>query len=172
MNEKTHAAIVKELKVEEGFRSTPYKDTVGQLTIGYGRNLHGLPLTEKEFITLFPNEDVKNNHLRWLDKAFQKRPITKKEAEYLLDNVIEICEKDAESIYSKIFDRFPIDVRVATIDLLYNLGRSRYFGFRKHIYYMKIYDFEHAADELLDSEAARQNSKRYQRLADMIRNSK
>lgn len=166
MNEKTHAAIVKELKVEEGFRSKPYKDTVGELTIGYGRNLHGLPLTEKEFITLFPNEDVKNNHLRWLSKAFENRPITRVEAEYLLDNVIKICEHDAETIYNDLFDQFPMDVRIVVIDLLYNLGRSRYFGFRKHIYYLKKNDWERAADELLDSEAARQNSKRYKRLSE------
>jgi len=36
------------LKLNEGFRGRPYKDTVGKWTIGYGRNLTDVPLTEDE----------------------------------------------------------------------------------------------------------------------------
>lgn len=36
------------LKLNEGFRGRPYKDTVGKWTIGYGRNLTDNPLTEDE----------------------------------------------------------------------------------------------------------------------------
>jgi len=40
--------LVEQLKKHEGFRGTPYLDTTGNLTIGYGRNLTANPLTEDE----------------------------------------------------------------------------------------------------------------------------
>ena len=40
--------LVASLRMHEGFRSEPYKDTVGKLTIGYGTNLHTLRVTEQE----------------------------------------------------------------------------------------------------------------------------
>ncbi len=44
------------IKYHEGFRSRPYIDTVGKLTIGYGRNLqdNGISVDEAEF--LFEND--------------------------------------------------------------------------------------------------------------------
>lgn len=37
-----------DLKRHEGLRLKPYKDTVGKITIGYGRNLDGVGITEEE----------------------------------------------------------------------------------------------------------------------------
>ena len=39
---------VTQLKTDEGLRLTPYLDTVGVLTIGYGRNLEHVGITEGE----------------------------------------------------------------------------------------------------------------------------
>lgn len=36
------------IKKHEGFKSKPYKDTVGKLTIGYGRNLDDVGISEVE----------------------------------------------------------------------------------------------------------------------------
>jgi len=36
------------IALHEGFRSKPYKDTKGKLTIGFGRNLDDVPLSEEE----------------------------------------------------------------------------------------------------------------------------
>jgi len=33
-------ALIDRIKHEEGFKSHPYKDAVGKLTIGYGSTLH------------------------------------------------------------------------------------------------------------------------------------
>src|SRR5262245_2874706 len=44
--------LVEQLKRDEGLRLTPYKDSVGKLTIGYGRNLadKGINQSEAEFM--------------------------------------------------------------------------------------------------------------------------
>lgn len=41
---------------EEGFRKFPYRDTVGKLTIGVGRNLDDVGLSEDEIRYLFNND--------------------------------------------------------------------------------------------------------------------
>ena len=40
--------LIEDLKRDEGFRSHPYRDTVGKLTIGYGRNLDDVGISERE----------------------------------------------------------------------------------------------------------------------------
>lgn len=46
---------LKLLKHHEGFRSKPYRDTVGKLTIGYGRNLDDVGISEEEGSYLLQN---------------------------------------------------------------------------------------------------------------------
>jgi lysozyme len=48
--------VVAALQVDEGFRGTPYKDQVGKVTIGYGRNLDANPLTPDEAAYLMQND--------------------------------------------------------------------------------------------------------------------
>lgn len=48
MNQYTYIATVGRLKQEEGFRQFPYTDSLGILTIGYGRNLVSRGISEEE----------------------------------------------------------------------------------------------------------------------------
>lgn len=57
----------------EGFRSKPYRDTVGKLTIGYGRNLEGKGITESEAMTLLI-DDVQEAYI-WLNTQWWFRPL-------------------------------------------------------------------------------------------------
>lgn len=43
-----YVRLKEQLKTDEGFSATPYKDSVGKLTIGYGRNLDDVQLSLKE----------------------------------------------------------------------------------------------------------------------------
>lgn len=43
-----YATLKKELKRDEGCRLMPYRDTVGKLTIGVGRNLDDVGISESE----------------------------------------------------------------------------------------------------------------------------
>jgi lysozyme len=44
------------LKRDEGFRPKPYKCTAGKLTIGYGRNIEDIGISERESIFLLEND--------------------------------------------------------------------------------------------------------------------
>jgi lysozyme len=48
-----------QIERHEGLRLKPYKDSVGKLTIGIGRNLDDVGITEDEAYTLFYH-DIKN----------------------------------------------------------------------------------------------------------------
>ena len=166
MNERTHQELLKELKMEEGFRSKPYYDTQKKITIGYGRNLDGLPLTDTEFSYLFPSQPISNNKLEFLVNYWNLKPLEQHQAIFLLEEVISHCEEDAILVYGATYEEeFPTEAKVVILDLLYNLGRPRYKKFKHHISAMKEKNYKKAASELRDSLAYRQDTSRYEALA-------
>jgi len=58
--------LLNQLKKHEGFRSYPYLCTSGKLTIGYGRNLQDVGITQAEAETLLKNDVY--TAIRELDK--------------------------------------------------------------------------------------------------------
>lgn len=48
--------VIERLKMEEGFSQKPYKCTSGKLTIGYGRNLEDVGITQDEAQLLLEND--------------------------------------------------------------------------------------------------------------------
>ena len=48
--------LLANLKRDEGLRLKPYKDSVGKLTIGYGRNLDDMGITEDEAAVLLDHD--------------------------------------------------------------------------------------------------------------------
>ena len=69
--------LEKQLIRHEGLRSKPYRDTVDKLTIGVGRNLDDVGISEDEALFLLRNDIERvnkdlTNHLSWwngLDEA-------------------------------------------------------------------------------------------------------
>ena len=60
--------LIDDLMRDEGLRLKPYRDTVGKLTIGFGRNLDDQGITEDEAETLLQNDIGRT--LVELDRAF------------------------------------------------------------------------------------------------------
>lgn len=52
-------ALLEHLKIEEGFRSFPYLCTAKKMTIGYGRNIEDVGVSEEEAEILLLNDAVK-----------------------------------------------------------------------------------------------------------------
>jgi lysozyme len=62
--------LIKQLRRDEGVRLKPYKDTVGKLTIGIGRNLDDVGISNVEADTLLKNDVTRamadlDKHLPW-----------------------------------------------------------------------------------------------------------
>lgn len=132
--------LLEQLAEEEGFKSAAYKDSLGYLTIGYGRLI----------------DDRKGGG------------ISQDEAEDLLRNDILIVERqlDRELPWWRGLD----DVRQRVLaDMCFNLGITGLKQFRQTLLLIQKAMYKPAATELLDSLAAKQAKSRYTRLAYMIR---
>ena len=67
--------LYEQLELHEGKKSKPYKDTVGKLTIGIGRNLDDRGITEEEIVFLLGTDvalvekDLDKNLKWWRDMS-------------------------------------------------------------------------------------------------------
>lgn len=108
----------------EGLKLKPYKDTVGKLTIGVGRNINDNGITEEE-------------------------------AMLMLKNDLKIVKSDLRSIFEE-FNEFPTNVKLALIDMMFNLGKPRFLGFKNMIQAVKDKNFKEAGRQAKDSHWCKQ----------------
>lgn len=125
------------IKRHEGYRQFAYRDTVGKLTIGIGRNI-------------------------------DDRGISEDEAEYMLNNDIDLCLSDLSRNIPG-FNELPETVQVVLVDMCFNLGITRLMKFKKTLLYINEGLYYKAADEMLDSSWARQVGTRAPELSEMMR---
>lgn len=124
-------------------------------------------LVEHEGLRLTVYNDAVGVPTIGVGRNLQSKGISSAEAFALLDHDIDECIHDLTT-----FAWFPnlSEVRQRVIvDLRFNLGASGFRGFPKTIHALAIGDYETAAAELLNSQAAKQNMNRYNRLARMLR---
>ena len=121
----------------EGLRLKPYRDTVGKLTIGVGRNLDDMG-------------------------------ITRGEALYLLGNDINRVRLELIKIIKWFLTLNAVRQNVL-IDMVFNLGITRFKRFKKLIAAIEVQDWDRAAKEMLDSKWAKQVGRRATELARMMR---
>jgi len=127
------------IKRHEGVETHAYKCSQSKITIGVGRNID-------------PNGGI---------------GLSEAEIDYLLDNDINRCIGELSG-----FVWFPDLSQArqnAMIDMVFNLGITRFKGFKNAITAMSKYDFETAADEFYDSRWAKQVGNRAIEICEMIR---
>jgi len=112
------------LKRHEGYRKHPYLCSAGKLTIGYGRNLSEVGISEDEAMTLLVHDMV-------------------------------IALRDVRLIFPD-FSKFSKNRRNALVDLIFNLGKTKFLGFKKMIVAVKNEDWAEATKELEDSKYYKQ----------------
>ena len=144
MEENSMDKLITTLKRHEGVKHFAYRDSLGVLTIGCGRNIsnsekhHGLGISDDEI-------------------------------DYMLQNDIERTIKELSREYPWFNDMEEGARRDAIINLHFNLGRARFAGFKKAIGHMEMGDHDQAALEFLDSRWARQVKGRAIEVTDMIK---
>ena len=104
------------------------------------------------------------------------------QCEFLLEKDLDIAINDAVSVINTDIEGNPIDVfdglsserQDVLVDMSFNLGRPRFKKFAKMIEGVQEGNFDKAADEILDSNAARdpKTKARYENLAKEMRGEK
>jgi len=136
-------SMVERIKSHEGYRTQPYKDTVGKWTVGYGRNLEDNPLDTSEVLELF-------NATKFTDDGA---------AERLFDTLLNSdIEKHAEELQDRlaIFPMCSTNEQTVLIDMAFNLGVPTLLTFKGMLHALDNEDQVQAAAELLDSQYAEQ----------------
>lgn len=128
-------------KTFEGLRLKPYKCTAGKLTIGYGRNLEDVGISQAEADMMF------------------ERDFAQAEAE-----VRRLCRANDIDVDNLIEQRFYV-----LTDMMFNLGYSGLSKFKKLLYALKKGLYDDAAREMLDSAWATQVGNRATQLAALMR---
>jgi len=85
--------------------------------------------------------------------------LTKDEIMYLLKNDIERCEKELKKIFTD-FDNLPENVKIVLIDMIFNLGETRFKKFEELIKAVKKRNWDRTIIEIKNSKRCRQLKKR------------
>ena len=111
--------LIEALKKDEGLRLFPYKCTAGKLTIGIGRNLEDVGITEDEAVVLLLN-DIKKATI------------------------------DSERIVKNFYNLDQVRQNVI-INMIFNLGLTRFSKFKDTLKAIENFNFEKASIEMKDS---------------------
>ena len=128
--------LIKMLRQHEGVRNTVYLDSLGIETIGVGRNLKEVGLSDDEI-------------------------------DYLLVNDVNRCKAEAKQF--DWYEELDTVRREAILNLLFNLGRPRFMGFKKAIAALGDHNYSLGADEFYDSRWRTQVGQRAEDICHMIR---
>ena len=143
--------LLEELARDEGSRSKPYQDTLGIWTVGIGHNLeeHGLPV---EML---------------VDVIARAGGLTENEIDLLTDDHLLIARTHLDTIIPMWRSLSDARQRVL-LNMIFNLGPTRFQGFRLFIGALKRGDIKEAAVQMMDSLWATQVGDRAIRLRDML----
>ena len=131
--------LIKQIKEHEGLVLKPYKCTANKLTIGYGHNL-------------------------------EDNGLSKTACEFILFEDIDEAKKNLYAVFTrKFFETLSNNQKISLIDMMFNLGLSRFLTFKKFIQAVKNEDFMKASAEIINSRAYQQNKSRYKKLSEQIK---
>ena len=135
--------LIDSVKLGEGFSRTVYTDSLGHLTVGYGKlvdpNVAGAGLTEEQ-------------------------------AEQLLRSDLEVFEEAAERVVGdEVWSWLSQRRRDVLTEMAFNMGPGTLAKFQNMIAALEEQDYDLAAAEALDSRWAKQVGQRAERLAQRLR---
>lgn len=141
---------IQRLMVNEGCVLKSYKDSVGKLTIGIGRNLDDNPLSEEEICYVGHNCRTKF--------------ISNDQAAYLCRNDLKKVRADLDRELPWWRDLCP-DRQYVMIDLCFNMGICTLLTFKRTLNSIAQGYYAKAGEQLLQSKYAKQVGRRAERNA-------
>lgn len=147
MTEAEMDFCLKLIEKDEEFRQFPYDDATGKTV-----NL--------------PHSDLTIG----IGLNLETSGIERNEALYLLRNRVEKLER--RLIVLTFWKDLDIVRKTVLISMAFNLGMNGLLKFKNMLRAIEERDFNRAADEIIDSNAAKQLQTRYQRFAKMMRTGK
>ena len=153
--------LLKRIEAVEGRKYKMYM-LDGIPHIGIGHNIISRPLVEEtlDFLGIEDEPDLMTAEL------------TDEQCEFLLGKDLDIAIADAVSVIGEeIFDSLSDERQDVLVDMSFNLGKNRFSKFKDMIGAVQAGHFDSAADEILDSKAARdpKTKTRYENLAQEMR---
>ena len=169
-----------------------YKDSLGVLTVGVGRNLEFTGIRFRELarlidenmpaarlchrLNLAPHREwwVQRNVIYFRSaKVFhcliEKDALSTEDSRFLLEADVREAVRAAEVVFGNDWHDMPAPAKEVAVQVIFNVGLHGFSQFKKTIAAFRHHDWQKAAAELLDSRAARQTGQRYVRYADTLR---
>ena len=126
-------------------------------------------ITKHERMVLHPYTDSVGKLTIGIGRNLDDNGISKDEALLMLNNDLKIVSNDLHSIFED-FSYLPYDVQLALTDMMFNLGKPRFLGFKKMIQAIKDKDFKEAAKQAKDSKWCKQVGSRCEDNYDLLYN--
>lgn len=118
-----------------------------------------------------PYRDTKNKLTIGFGRNLEDTGIDRAEGAFLLDNDIRRAVEALDREFPEWTQLSPIRQRVVA-DMMYNLGPTKFLGFKKMLAALKARQFDRAADEMEDSDWYHQVGRRAVRLVAMMRSNR
>ena len=144
MNELNRDSVFEQLKIDEGVVYEIYLDHLGYATFGVGHL-------------------IKEHDAEWGQPV--GTPVSESRVWECFQEDLDIAINDCYNVFGKkTFDYFPNEVKEIIVNMMFNLGRTRFSGFKKMIAALKVHHWKEAAKEGRDSRWYNQVTNRAERL--------
>lgn len=124
-------------------------------------------LVQNESYRQFPYTDTTGHLTVGIGRNLSNRGISQNEAFTLLDDDILYFISKLDSLFS--FYSSIDDIRqIVLVDICFNVGINGLLKFKNMLGFLEKKDWENAANEILNSNAAKENVNRYKQLASIM----
>ncbi|RMD45765.1 hypothetical protein D6829_01405 [Candidatus Pacearchaeota archaeon] len=157
---RDYESQIKEMiKRHEGIRYRSYRDSEGHRTIGIGFNLERKDARRR----------IEMMGYNFRDVFYGRQKLLKKDIEALFEEDFYGAEKVAKKFAGNSWGYLNYSRRAVLIDMAYNLGQEKLYGFKKLRKALQKQNYEKAAEEMVDSKWYRQVKGRAKELVRMMR---
>ena len=125
-------------------------------------------LIKHEGLKLKPYKDTKGILTIGVGRNLEDNGIEQDEALFMLKNDIKRCENELREIFLN-FDELPENVKLVLIDMIFNLGKTRFLGFKHMIQAVKERNWDKMIEEMKNSRWCKQVKNRCEDDVELIK---